>query len=77
LVESAINDPTIDPVSNQGFMAQHLLGGYVSTLMQPSYARCFTGMSEEKIDDVLQSFALKNCIPCQPLVNLLKNRFLD
>jgi hypothetical protein len=77
LVESVINDPTIDPVSNQGFMAQHLLGGYISTLMQPSYARCFTGMSEEKIDDVLQSFELKNCIPCQPLVNVLNNRFLD
>ena len=42
--------------------------------MQSKYAQCFAGMSEEKLDVVLQSFALKNCRPHQGLVDVLKKR---
>lgn len=75
LVEEALEDPTIDRISNQTYMSQQLLSGYVAALMQPVYARCFKGMSEEKMDDVLASFAFKNCQPHQGLIDVLKQNF--
>ena len=56
-------------------MSQQLLSGYVAALMQHVYARCFKGMSEEKMDDVLASFAFKNCQPHQGLIDVLKQNF--
>lgn len=72
MVEQYIDDPSIDPESNQRYLGQHLLSGYVAALMQPAYAHCFAGMSEEKIDEVLASFELHNCRPHEGLVALLK-----
>lgn len=74
LVKEKINDSSIETKSNRTFMAQHLLSGYVAALMQPRYAHCFAGMSEEKLDDVMQSFAFKNCHPHQGLVDVLKRQ---
>jgi endoglucanase len=74
LVEEVIQDAAIEPAANQTFMSQAVLSGYVAGMMQPKYARCFAGMSEEKLDDVLQSFALKNCQPHAGLVDVLKKR---
>jgi aryl-phospho-beta-D-glucosidase BglC (GH1 family) len=72
LVENSLKDPTLDPISNQTNIGQHLLQNYVSTLMQPLYARCFAGMSENNIDEVLSSFAFKNCIPHKGLIDVMK-----
>jgi endoglucanase len=74
LVEKELEDSTIDPTANQTYMSQHLLSGYVAGLMQPVYARCFTNMSEEKLDDVLASFSFKNCQPNKGLVDILKKQ---
>ena len=74
LVENELNDPTIDPNANQTYMSQHLLSGYVASLMQPVYARCFKNMSEEKLDDVLASFSFKNYQPHKALVEILKKQ---
>jgi hypothetical protein len=51
---------------------QHTLSGYAGNFLQPYYARCFKGMSENDLDQVLQSFALKNCRPNEGLVGVLK-----
>ncbi|MBN2352488.1 MAG: glycoside hydrolase family 5 protein [Spirochaetales bacterium] len=72
LIEAALPDAGIDPAANRRFLAQTALGGYTAALMQPAYAKRFKGLSEEKLDDVLQSFALKNCRPWEKVLSVLK-----
>jgi endoglucanase len=76
-VEKYIDDPSIDPKSNQKYLGQHLLSGYVAALMQPAYAHCFSGMSETQIDTALASFELKNCRPHAGLVEILQKRLKE
>jgi hypothetical protein len=72
LIEKAIDDPDINSSANQRYLAQMTLAGYVSNLMQPSYAKRFKGMTEVDLDRVLQSFAFKNCLPRPEIVTVLK-----
>lgn len=72
LVEKTIPDPDINPRDNQAYLARAALGHYVGALMQPAYAKCFVGMSEEEIDEVMQSFALKKCKPRQDLIEIIR-----
>ena len=71
-VETTIQDPWIDPAANQWYFAQHALSGYVAGLMQHKYASLFQGMDETQIDQILASFALRNCRPHQALVDIIK-----
>jgi len=72
LVEEEIDYPVADSVANHRYMAQHLLSNYVAPLLQPVFARQFQGMSETKLDEVLQSFRIQQCQVNQPLLNVLK-----
>jgi endoglucanase len=67
-----IPDFPIDIDANRTYLMQHTLSGYVGNLLQPYYAVCFKGMSENQIDSVLQSFAFDNCHIKQRLVDTLK-----
>ena len=75
LIEKAIGDPELNSASNQRYLAQTALAGYVSNLMQPRYAKRFKGMTETEIDRVMQSFAFKNCRPDKKIIAVLKNHF--
>jgi endoglucanase len=66
-----IGDPEIDPATNARYLAQAALGGYASALAQPAYAKCFAGMGKEELERVLGSFALTNCRPSEPLIEVL------
>jgi endoglucanase len=66
-----IGDPEIDPATNARYLAQAALGGYASALAQPAYAKCFAGMGKEELERVLGSFALANCRPSEPLIEVL------
>lgn len=72
MIEDVIGDPDIDKRANRQYLMQHTLSGYAGNFLQPYYARCFKGMSENDLDQVLQSFALKNCRPNEGLVGVLK-----
>lgn len=74
-IEGAIGDPEIDSFANQRYLAQHTLSGYVASLMQPAFSKCFKGMSESDIDRVLQAFAFKNCQPGEETLAVLKKHF--
>ncbi|MFN2299436.1 MAG: hypothetical protein ACK2UB_11345 [Anaerolineales bacterium] len=56
--ERAIRDPDIDHSSNRLFLGQ---AGYFAGLMQPAFAKRFKGLSESRIDEVMPSFAFRNC----------------
>lgn len=66
-----IGDPDINSEVNARYLAQAALACYGSSLAQPTYARCFAGLSEAELDGVLQSFALQNCVPDQPLLDVM------
>jgi endoglucanase len=72
LVEDQIDYPAEDSAANHRYMTQHVLNNYVAPMLQPVFARQFRGMSESRLDDVLQSFRFDRCKINQPLVELLK-----
>ena len=70
-LEQTLHEPAIDPNANQIFLAQQALDGYAGGLMQYSFARCFQGLSEARLDAILQSFAFRNCQKNEPMLRLL------
>jgi endoglucanase len=74
IIEKAIGGK-IDTQANRRFLAQTALGGYAANLMQPAYARQFQGLSDEELDQVLQSFAFQNCHPRQDILDILEKHW--
>jgi endoglucanase len=72
MIEKAMADTTIDSEANRTFLSQATLSGYTAGLMQPLYARCFEGLSQTQLDQVLQSFALKRCHPHSALIGVIR-----
>ena len=72
LIEKAIGDTTIDSEGNRTFLSQATLSGYAAGLLQPYYMRCFEGMSQKELDEVLQSFAFNQCQPHSELIEVIK-----
>jgi endoglucanase len=71
LAAATIGDPDVDPAANYRYMSQAVLDNYVGGLMLPSFAGKFAGMSEAELDEVLSSFAFKNCRQHQGLIEVL------
>jgi aryl-phospho-beta-D-glucosidase BglC (GH1 family) len=74
IVRETIGDNEIDQSADYAFLKQATLSGYVGSLMQPSYAKLFKGMSETRLDELASSFAFKNCVVNEEYVELLKKR---
>ena len=72
MIEKTLEDETIDSKANGHFLAQAALSGYTAGLMQPLYARAFEGMSQAQLDQVLQSFAFKQCRPHSALIDVIR-----
>ena len=72
LILKSIGDPEIDPAANMRYLAQTALAGYTANLMQPVFAKQLKGLSETELDQVLQSFAFKNCHPRQEILTVLR-----
>ena len=70
-IAETVGDDRIETEALYAILKQNALCGYAATLMQPSYAALFKGMSESRIDEVMQSFALKNCVVNRGLVDVL------
>ncbi len=69
---SAIGDDELEPEAVYTYMRHRTLSGFVGSLMQPSYARLFKGMTEERISRVMESFALKNCVRNTALIDIMR-----
>jgi aryl-phospho-beta-D-glucosidase BglC (GH1 family) len=54
------------------WFAQYALFGYLAQLLQVPYTQRFKDMPEEKLDDLLSAFALKNCIENKAITKVLK-----
>jgi endoglucanase len=76
IIEAAIGDPAIEPEADYSYLKQAALSGYAGSLMQPSYARLFAGMSEERLGDIAASFDFGRCKVNSGLVETLKKHML-
>jgi hypothetical protein len=47
----------------------------LAQFFQVPYARLFEGYSESDLERMLSAFALKNCLPNRPVVDVLKRHF--
>lgn len=72
MLEKVLGDHGINHRSNNTSLAQAALTRYAAGLLEPKYAGLFKGMSEEKIDSVMQSFDFKNCKINTGLIEVLK-----
>jgi endoglucanase len=72
LVLDTIPDEDLDFEDNQTYLRQASLANYVGELMQPAYAKCFRGLSESRLDEILQSFRLENCLVRQDLTAVVR-----
>jgi endoglucanase len=54
------------------WFAQYTLFGYLAQFLQVPYANLFKDMSEEKLDDLLSAFELKNCVENKDITKVLK-----
>ncbi|MBE7434613.1 MAG: glycoside hydrolase family 5 protein [Anaerolineales bacterium] len=54
------------------WFAQYTLFGYLAQFLQVPYANLFQDMPEEKLDDMLSAFALKNCVENKTITKVLK-----
>ncbi len=75
-IEQVINQPYVNTVTNRKYLGQAVFSEYTSVLLQPDFADRFKGMSEDRLDKVLASFAFKNCKRNEGLVNVLKKHML-
>ena len=54
------------------WFAQYTLFGYLAQFLQVPYATLFKDMPEEKLEDMLSAFALKNCVENKIITKVLK-----
>jgi endoglucanase len=54
------------------YLSRAVQAGYFASLLQPSFAKRFKGLSESQIDGVMQSFALRNYKVQKGLVEVMK-----
>jgi aryl-phospho-beta-D-glucosidase BglC (GH1 family) len=71
-VRRTIGDRIIDEKLMQQNLARAVMGGFISTLLEPLYAKRFKGLSEKQIDELMQSFAFKSCMPNDRLIRVVK-----
>ena len=62
-IVETLNDPLIAANDVENYLTQNTMAGFIGGLMQYPYARLFSGMTDNDLDEVLSSFAFKNCIP--------------
>ena len=77
LVLETIEDPDLDAEDNETYLRQASLANYVGELMQPAYAKCFRGLSESALDEVLQSFRFENCVQRRDLLAVVQRRLTE
>lgn len=74
-IGDAIDMPHINRVDNRQFLGQSVFSEFAAIQLQPAFAQCFAGMSEQRLDEVLSAFAMKNCRKNTGLLDVLAKHF--
>ncbi len=72
LVRERLPQEGIDLPQLHGWLSAAALAETAGTMLQTAYAQCFRGMSEGELDQVLQSFAFRNCRVDEEMVAVLR-----
>jgi endoglucanase len=72
LTRSVVEDRAKDLVGLEENLYFSVCDGLLSQMLQPAFAEQFRGMSESEIEDMMQSFAFKNCIRRTELAELIE-----
>jgi hypothetical protein len=71
-VDTACGEERPDRRRTRELLSATLLSDCVGALLQPSWARLFRGLSEERLDDILSGFALRHCVPNTGLLDIVR-----
>ena len=71
-IDAYLSSSNLDVQIDRRWFAQYTLFGYLAQFLQVPYANLFKDMPEEKLDDLLSAFKLKNCKENKPLTEVLK-----
>jgi len=71
-IYSVCGQPDTDPGALEQYLVQAALAGFTGTFLQPAMARLFRNLSEEKMDEILSSFALRKCIQNEGLLAVVR-----
>jgi hypothetical protein len=71
-IDSYLCESGLDIQIDRRWFAQYTLFGYLAQFLQVPYANLFKDMPEEKLDDMLCAFELKNCIENKTITKVLK-----
>lgn len=71
-IKTTVNDEEIEDESVYEYLKQRAMSGYAGSLMQFSYAGIFKGMTEERIDRVMDSFKFGNCVKNTGLIKVVR-----
>ena len=74
-IYAALGDPEVRPEFNLHHLRRAVFSGFAASMLEPSFAKRFRGMSEVELDRLLQAFSLKNCRPHADLVQVLQKYF--
>jgi len=73
-IYDVIDMPHMDRADNRKFLGQSVFSEFAAIQLQPAFAQCFAGMTENRIDEVLSAFALKNCTRNTGLIEVFKKQ---
>ena len=71
-IGAIIDMPHIHQTANRKYLGQSVFSEFAAIQLQPAYAQCFKGMTEQRLDEVLSAFALDNCVKNTGLLDLFK-----
>ena len=72
ILQETLCDENMDWNANAMYLQQSVASVFIGQVMQAPYARLFKGMSETELDRVLQSFALKNCLRNEGVIEAVR-----
>jgi len=73
---TVVADQSVDWTHLGDSLSRALCEGVLSQMLLPAFAEQFRGMSENEIDRMMQSFALRNCVQREGLAQLISARLL-
>lgn len=71
-IDSYLTEANLGVTIDRRWFAQYTLFAYLAQFLQVPFANLFKDMSEEKLDQLLTAFELKNCVENAPLTAVLK-----
>ena len=74
---TVVGDQPIDWARLDARLSEAVCETVLSQMLLPAFAERFRGMTENEIDRMMQSFALRNCHPHEGLAQLLRARLKE